>query len=150
MRLPAGVVLVCLLAAGAAAAREHHHEHHEHKADARHHLEKANALAGEGKCAAAVKEFTAAYETLQDPIVLFNRADCYRRLGENAQAPEDHRGVLKGFPAAPNRAEIEARLATLEKPPAPPPHPPPVTPRPPPGAPPPPPLARTAAPAPPA
>jgi hypothetical protein len=112
MRLPLAVALVCLLAGGTAGAREHH----EHRVDARHHLEKANALAGEGKCAAAVPEYTAAYEKLQDPIVLFNRADCYRRLGENAKAAEDYRGYLEGFPAAPNRKEIEARIATLEKP----------------------------------
>jgi hypothetical protein len=141
MRLPAAVALVCLLVGGAARAREHHHhehhqhhEHREHKGDARHHLEKANALAGEGKCAAAVKEFTAAYDKLQDPVVLFNRAECYRRLGENAKAADDYRGFLKGFPTAPNRAEIEARIAALEKP-APPKPPvgttPPVPPKPP-------------------
>jgi hypothetical protein len=119
MRLPAAVALVCLLVGGAARAREHHHhehhQHHEHKGDARKHLEKANRLAGDGKCAAAIKEFTAAYETLKDPIVLFNRAECYRRIGDNAKAAEDYRGFLKGFPSAPNRAEIEARIATLEK-----------------------------------
>ncbi|HSZ81453.1 MAG TPA: hypothetical protein VLA14_04180 [Polyangia bacterium] len=117
MRLPAAVALVCLLAGGPAVA----HEHHEHHVDGRHHLEKANALAGDGKCAAAVKEYTAAYEKLQDPIVLFNRAECYRRLGDNAAAAADYRGFLEGFPAAPNRAEIEARIVTLEKPAAPPP-----------------------------
>jgi hypothetical protein len=117
MRLPAAVALVCLLAGGTARAREHH----EHHVDGRHHLEKANALADDGKCAAAVKEYTAAYEKLQDPIVLFNRAECYRRLGENADAVADYRGFLAGFPAAPNRAEIEARIATLDKPAAPPP-----------------------------
>jgi hypothetical protein len=142
MRLSVAVVLVCLLISRAAGASEHHHHHHhEHKADARVHLEKANKLAGEGKCAAAVKEFTAAYEILQDPIVLFNRAECYRRLGQNAEAAADYRGFLKGFPAAPNRAEIEARIATLEKPAAP--RPPAGTPKPPPGPPTPPPIART-------
>jgi hypothetical protein len=117
MRLSAAVVLSCLLVGGTARARDHHREH---LADARHHLEKANALAGDGKCAAAIKWFTVAYDKLKDPIVLFNRGECYRRLGENAKAAEDYRGFLKGFPAAPNRAELEARIATLEKPAAPP------------------------------
>jgi len=117
MRLPAAVLagLGLLSLGGRAVARDHHHEHHEHKADARQHLERANALAGDGKWAEAVKEYTAAYDKLQDPILLFNRAECYRRLGENAKAAEDYRGFLKGFPAAPNRAELEARIATLEK-----------------------------------
>jgi hypothetical protein len=118
MRLPAAVALagLALFATGGRAVGREHHEHHEHKADAKHHLERANALAGEGKCAEAVKEFTAAYDKLQDPIVLFNRAECYRRLGENAKAAEDYRGFLAGFPAAPNRKDIEAKIAALEKP----------------------------------
>jgi hypothetical protein len=132
MKLSAATVLVCLLVARGASASEHHHHHHEHGGDARHHLEKANKLAGEGNCAAAIKEFTAAYDKLQDPIVLFNRAECYRRLGQNAEAAADYRGFLKGFPAAPNRAEIEARIAALEKAPAS--KPPAGTPRPPAGA----------------
>jgi hypothetical protein len=108
MRLSAGIVLACLLAGGTAVAREH-------TSDARHHLKKANELAEQGKCAAAVREYTAAYQKLHDPIVLFNRAECYRRLGESAKAADDYRGFLEGFPAAPNRAEIEARIAALDK-----------------------------------
>ena len=60
-----------------------------------------------------MREYTAAYEKLQDPIVLFNRADRYRQLGEERQG----RGLPRlpaGFPAAPNRKEIEARIATPE------------------------------------
>jgi hypothetical protein len=119
MRLRAAVGFVCLLAGGAASAREHHHhehhEHHEHHTDPKKILERANALAGEGKCVEAINEYTAAYEKLKDPIVLFNRAECYRRVGQNAKAAEDYRGFLQGFPAAPNRKEIEARITELEK-----------------------------------
>lgn len=104
--LPAAALLACLLAAGTAAAREHH-------TDGRAYLKRANKLAGEGNCAAAVKDYTKAYEKLNDPIVLFNRAECYRRLGESAKAIDDYRGFLKGFPAAPNRADIEAKISTL-------------------------------------
>jgi hypothetical protein len=110
--------LVCLLSAGAA-----------HGTDGRAYLKRANALAGDGKCAAAVKDYTKAYEKLKDPIVLFNRAECYRRLGENDKAIQDYQGYLKGFPKAPNRADIENKIATLSRPAAPP--PPPVAARPP-------------------
>ena len=48
MRLPAGIVLACLLAGGTSVAREH-------TSDARHHLKKANELAEEGHCAAAAR-----------------------------------------------------------------------------------------------
>jgi hypothetical protein len=133
MRVAVAAVLAYLLIGGTAVARER-------TVDARHHLKKANDLAGDGKCAAAVREYTAAYDKLRDPIVLFNRAECYRRLGENAKAAADYRGFLAGFPAAPNRADIEARIATLERPAAPPPSRPPRTPS---GPPAPPPIART-------
>jgi hypothetical protein len=121
-RAVAIVAFACLLSAGTAGAREH-------GTDGRNYLKRANALAGEGKCAAAVKDYTKAYEKLKDPIVLFNRAECYRRLGENAKAIEDYEGYLKGFPKAPNRADIENKIATLSRPAAPP--PPPVAARPP-------------------
>jgi hypothetical protein len=113
MRLAAAALLVCLLSLGGTA---HAREHHDHTAEGRYHLKKANALAGDGKWQAAVKEFTSAYEKLHDPVVLFNRAECYRHLGENAKAAEDYRGFLSGFPHAPNRADIEARIAALERP----------------------------------
>jgi tetratricopeptide (TPR) repeat protein len=85
-------------------------------AEGRYHLKKANALAGQNECEAAVREYTAAYEKLHDPVVFFNRAECYRRMGENAKAAADYRAFLKGFPAAHNRAEIEGRIAALERP----------------------------------
>jgi hypothetical protein len=112
MRVLAAALLACLLAAGTAHAREHH-------TDPKAYLKRANKLAGEGKCAEAVKDYTKAYEKLKDPVVLFNRAECYRRLGENGKAIDDYRGFLKGFPAAPNRADIEAKIAALAAPPAP-------------------------------
>src|SRR6476661_8922960 len=79
-------------------------------AEGRYHLKKANALAGQNECEAAVREYTLAYEKLHDPVVFFNRAECYRRMGENAKAAADYRAFLKGFPRAPNRAEIETRI----------------------------------------
>src|SRR5436190_24070370 len=108
MRVLAVPVVVCLLSAGSAVARDHH-------TDGRAYLQRANKLAGDGNCAAAVKDYTKAYERLHDPIVLFNRAECYRRLGESAKAVADYRGFLEGFPKAPNRADIENKIAALEK-----------------------------------
>jgi tetratricopeptide (TPR) repeat protein len=97
-----------LAAAGSASAGPHD------VAEGRHHLKKANALAGEGRCDAAVREYTQAYQKLHDPVVLFNRAECYRRLGQNAAAANDYRAFLDAVPHAPNRADVEARLALME------------------------------------
>ncbi|HVV51864.1 MAG TPA: hypothetical protein VHO06_19505, partial [Polyangia bacterium] len=73
-------------------------------AEGRYHLRKANALAGDDRCRAAIHEYTLAYQKLQDPVVLFNRAECYRRLGEAESAVDDYRAFLEAVPAAPNRA----------------------------------------------
>ncbi|HVY37686.1 MAG TPA: hypothetical protein VHM31_07115 [Polyangia bacterium] len=106
-------VMAFASAASAASAKD--------VAEGRRHLHKANELASQAKCDAAVREYTAAYQKLHDPVVLFNRAECYRRLGQNGPAALDYRAFLDAFPRAPNRAEVEARLAAMEglPPPAP-------------------------------
>jgi len=111
------VVAACVLALGTAAGAASPHDLDQ----GRHHLKKANALANEGRCDAAVREYTQAYQKLHDPVVLFNRAECYRRMGQNAAAADDYRAFLEAVPHAPNRVEVEARLAVMEglPPPAP-------------------------------
>ena len=109
MKLCGAAFVLCFLVAGTAFGREG-------GGDGRQHLKRANELAAAGRCAAAIREYTAAYEKLHDPMLLFNRAECYRRIGENAKAAEGYRAFLAGSPAAPNRAELEARIAALERP----------------------------------
>jgi tetratricopeptide (TPR) repeat protein len=82
-------------------------------AEGRYHLRKANGLAGDDRCQAAIHEYTLAYRNLGDPVVLFNRAECYRRIGEDQKAIADYRGFLEAVPAAPNRVQIEAKIAAL-------------------------------------
>jgi tetratricopeptide (TPR) repeat protein len=126
----AGIALGFLLAfaaGGAAQARDS-----DPVAVGRYHLRKANQLAGEDHCHSAIHEYTLAYEKLQDPFVLFNRAECYRRLGQAEKAVSDYRAFLEAVPAAPNRADIEAKISALAaltepKPPAAPPSEPAAT-----------------------
>jgi hypothetical protein len=130
LRTAVVVVTVCLgVGSGAAfgkskkSRRQHHHHHHKRAADplaeGRSHLKKANALAGEGDCVGAIVEYTAAYEKLDDPVVLFNRGECYRRTRNAEDAVADYRAFLDKVPQARNRADIEAKIATLAPPPAP-------------------------------
>jgi hypothetical protein len=86
--------------------------------EGRFHLRKANALAGNDRCEAAIKEYSLAFEKLHDPVVLFNRAECYRRIGEDASAAADYRAFLEAVPGAPNRVEIEGKIAALDLGPA--------------------------------
>ncbi|HEX7498981.1 MAG TPA: tetratricopeptide repeat protein, partial [Polyangia bacterium] len=79
----------------------------------RKHAAKANHLAAKNKCNAAVPEFNRAYRTLKDPTLLFNRAECYRKLGQDDEALKDYQQFLADMPEAPNRAAVEARVASL-------------------------------------
>ncbi len=101
-----GAALLLLLTGAAAQAKDP-------VAEGRYHLRKANGLAGDDHCRAAIREYTLAYQKLHDPVVLFNRAECYRRIGEGPEATADYRAFLEAVPAAPNRNEIEAKIGAL-------------------------------------
>jgi tetratricopeptide (TPR) repeat protein len=79
----------------------------------RRHAAKANRLSARNRCKQAIPEFTKAYRLLHDATLLFNRAECYRRLGKSPEAIQDYEGFLAGAPNAPNRAAVEARIASL-------------------------------------
>jgi hypothetical protein len=81
----------------------------------RKHVTKANQLASKNKCKSAVVEFTKAYQSLKDPAILFNRAECQRKLGNNADALMDYELFVAEMPSAPNRASVEARIAALRE-----------------------------------
>jgi hypothetical protein len=80
----------------------------------RAHAMKANELSAAGNCAAALDEFTAAYAALKDPTLLFNRAECYRKVGKNQEAIADYKAFLAQLPTAPNRESVQARIKELE------------------------------------
>jgi tetratricopeptide (TPR) repeat protein len=79
----------------------------------RKHAAKANQLAAHNRCKAAVAEFTKAYRLLKDPALLFNRAECYRKIGKDSQAVKDYEQFLAEMPGTPNRSTVEARIASL-------------------------------------
>ena len=78
------------------------------------HARKANSLAAAGKCKQAIPEYNAAYKLLKDPALLFNRAECLRKVGQGKQALFDYRHFLEELPAAPNRKLVESRIAALD------------------------------------
>jgi hypothetical protein len=129
-RAAVALAVVCGFCLGAvsdtsARSRRHRHQHKRSPkvepgggsaSEGRSHLKRANALAGEGDCAAAIEEYTKAFEMLNDPVVLFNRAECYRRTGDGESAVDDYRAFLEKVPNAANRADIEAKIVALDAP----------------------------------
>ena len=83
--------------------------------DARRHAQRASALAASGKCKQAVAEFDKALAVLRDPALLFNRGECHRKLGDTDEALEDYKQFLADLPKAPNRGEVERRIAELSR-----------------------------------
>jgi len=84
-------------------------------ADGRRHAQRASSLAAAGKCRQAVSEYDKALAVLRDPALLFNRGECHRKLGDFDAALEDYNQFLSDLPKAPNRAEVERRIAELSK-----------------------------------
>jgi tetratricopeptide (TPR) repeat protein len=121
----------------------------EDTAKAREHFGKARIHYDLKEYGQALQEFKDAYRYVQDPVFLYNIAQCHWKLGQNREAVDFFKNYLRREPGARNRAEVERRIEELEKDlganPTPPATPPPSTPPvgPPPGPPPatPPPLA---------
>ena len=82
---------------------------------ARRHAQRASSLAAQGKCRQAVVEFDKALAVLRDPALLFNRGECHRKLGDADAAIDDYKQFLSDLPKAPNRPEVERRIAELSR-----------------------------------
>jgi tetratricopeptide (TPR) repeat protein len=63
----------------------------------------------------AISQFTAAYEVKRDPVLLYNIAQAYRLAGHPREASRFYRVYLERTPDAPNRAEVEGKLAELHE-----------------------------------
>lgn len=98
----------CVIALGARARADN-------SADGRRHANRASHLAASGKCKQAIVEYDKALAVLHDPTLLFNRGECHRKLGDADAALEDYNQFLTDLPKAPNRTEVEARIAELRQ-----------------------------------
>jgi len=96
----------------------------EQLATARQHHAAGSKLYDLAEYEAALREFKEAYRAVEDPAFLFNIAQCHRKLGHAQDAITFYRNYLRRAPHAANRAEVERRIAELERAPAAPPAPP--------------------------
>jgi tetratricopeptide (TPR) repeat protein len=62
----------------------------------------------------ALAEFKDAYRWVQDPVFLFNIAQCHWKLGREREAIDFYRNYLRRAPNATNRPEVERRVQELE------------------------------------
>lgn len=76
---------------------------------------RATGLYNLGHFQQALAEYEAAYMAVQDPPFLFNIAQCHRKLGNGKDAIAFYRSYLRVAPNAPNRPEVQRRIAELER-----------------------------------
>src|SRR5690242_16110109 len=63
----------------------------------------------------ALSDFESAYQTVPDPVFLFNVGQCNRMLGRTQEALLAYRAYLREAPKAPNREEVDRLRAELER-----------------------------------
>jgi len=138
----ASILTVCLAMAWSVPAADD-------RADVRRalaHFERGERLFKVSRYREALEEFKEAFVIKEDPVFLYNIAQCHRLLGERTEALTFYRRYLAASPESRNRPEVERRIRELESaraagepPTAPPPAtvtpPTPVAPVPPPDAP---------------
>ena len=82
---------------------------------ARQHFKKGNRLFDLQRYTEAAKEYEAAYEAKDDPALLFNIGQAYRLAADYPKAIGAYKSFLRRNPAAKNRAELETRIADLQR-----------------------------------
>lgn len=83
--------------------------------EARAHYEAGLRHYNLGEFDEAIAEFKKAYALSGAPGLLFNTAQAYRLKGDHKQALYFYRTYLRLVPEAPNRADVEARIAEMEQ-----------------------------------
>jgi hypothetical protein len=84
------------------------------KAEAKSHYDQGTVHYNLDEWPQAIDEFKAAYRVFPDATFLYNIAQCYRKMGNGAEALSFYKNYLRERPEAPNRAEVEKRIEELE------------------------------------
>jgi outer membrane protein assembly factor BamD (BamD/ComL family) len=106
-----GVVLFAVLSACAIARADGNVTNN---AEARRHYDEGSTAYSLGDFTHAAEEYKAAYKAKPDPAFLYNIAQAYRLANDAPNALFFYRSFLHNLPDAPNRQEVEDRIAKLE------------------------------------
>src|SRR5204863_4100840 len=91
----------------------------EEAAAAKEHYTKGTKLYDLGKYEEAIKEFEAAYEIKDEPVLLYNIAQAYRLDNKYSEALRFYRSYMRKYTSknkkdAPNKTEVDAKIADME------------------------------------
>jgi tetratricopeptide (TPR) repeat protein len=68
-----------------------------------------------GEYTEALNDFKEGYRLKDDPVFLYNLAQCHRLLNQNTEALRAYKTYLRRAPTAPNRDEVERKIAAIEE-----------------------------------
>jgi tetratricopeptide (TPR) repeat protein len=85
------------------------------KAQAREAYREGQRLVEARDYASALNAFRRGFTSYEDPIFIFNIAQCHRLLGNKELAAKWYRNFLERVPEPPNLAEIQRWLAKLDR-----------------------------------
>lgn len=106
--------LLLLLSSGATALAQGTAEE-QALAEAKRHFEAGKNAYTAGDYQVAIREFKAAEALRPSPMLAYNIGLANEKLGKRRVAVKYYRRYLEGAPGAPNRAEVEGRITTLER-----------------------------------
>ena len=82
---------------------------------AREHYQKGTKLFDLGQFDDAIREYEAAYQVKDDPVLLYNIAQAHRLAGHHERAIFFYKSFLRRMPKAPNREDVMQKIADLQK-----------------------------------
>ena len=85
------------------------------RSEAREHFRKGSRAFDLGAYEEAIQEYGAAYRIIDDPALLYNLGQANRLAGHATEALHLYKVYLSKKPDAQNRAEVENKIAELQK-----------------------------------
>lgn len=110
-----GLAVVLVLIGAVAATTTAHAQSDLDEEQARAHFSAGRAAFSAGRYPDALAEFKKAYELSHRPQLLYNVGVAADRLRHDAEALEAFEAYLRALPEAPERAEVEGRIAVLRQ-----------------------------------